>query len=95
MKKQEFIEAVALAIDCSNKKSKEVIESIEKLIFDTVKSGDSVTFAGAEFGKKEVKGRSGVMKKKNEDGSTTEIPWTTETHMEGYAKAKSVLKDLK
>jgi len=88
MKRQEFIKAVADILKLDIKSAKGTIEDIEKVILDTVKSDPigTVTFAGAEYGRKIVKGRSGVM---------NGVEWETDDKTVGCVKAKSVLKDLK
>ena len=93
MKRADFIKKVSEVLEVSQVKAKEIIESIETVILDEVKTSKEATvdFANATFGQKFVKGRTGEMKR--EDG--TVIPWATEDHYEGSVKAKTALKDLK
>jgi hypothetical protein len=88
MKRTEFYTQVALALDVNKVKAEEIVKAIEKVILDAVKSDptEAVTFAGAEYGQKLVKGKSGVM---------NGVEWQTEDKMVGCVKAKSALKDLK
>jgi len=86
MKKQDFTKLISSQLNITQAEATNVISTIETIILATVKSGDSVAFAGAEFSTKTVKGRSGIM---------NGIEWTTEDKMVGCVKAKSLLKDLK
>ena len=93
MKRSELVKKVSEVLEVTQVRAKEIIESIESVITEEVKSSTeaSVDFANATFSQKFVKARSGEMKR--EDGTT--IPWSTEDHYEGSVKAKTALKELK
>lgn len=86
MKKQDFTKLISSQLNVTQAEATNIIFIIEDTIRATVKSGDSVTFAGAEFSTKTVKGRSGVM---------NGVEWETDDKTVGCVKAKSALKDLK
>lgn len=66
------------------------IEDIIKSVQELKDENESVKFANATFGCKEVKGRSGVTKLPNKP----EVAWTTEDHMEGSVKASTPMKKM-
>ena len=85
MKRVELVKAVSEKFDVKQTEAKLMVEGMEEIILSVVKAEDEVKFAGAKFGTKMVKGRSGVMNGKE---------WSTEDHVEGCVKATKELKEI-
>ncbi len=93
MKKLELVEAFATQMEMSKSDAKKAIEVLESIIKSVQELGDtkeSVKFADATFGCKEVKGRSGVTKMPGKP----EVEWSTDDHMEGSVKASASMKKM-
>jgi len=71
MKKAEFIKAVAEKTGKSQKEVASIIEAVEEVIFDVLKSGQEVKFAGVKFTVKEAPARKARNPK---TGEVIEIP---------------------
>lgn len=95
--RDELVTLVATELSMTKTETASIFKTIESTIRKVTKEDKDrvLTFADAEFGTKFVKGRSGTIKQKNDDGSEKLIPWTTEDHYEGYASAKPALSELR
>jgi DNA-binding protein HU-beta len=71
MKKAEFIKAVAEKVGKSQKEVAAVVEAVEEVIFEVLKNGQEVKFAGVKF----VVETAPARKARNpRTGETIEIP---------------------
>ena len=94
MKKTDFLTNVkekvaAQELNISKKDLDVVMGAMEEVIYEAVKAGDEVKFAGAKFVKKDVPAKSGTTVLGGEPKA-----WTKPAHSEGAVKATKVLKEL-
>ena len=94
MKKTDFLTNVkekmaAQDVAISKKDLEVVMTAMEEVIYEAVKAGDDVKFAGAKFAKKDVPAKSGTTVLGGEPKA-----WTKPAHSEGAVKATKTLKDL-